>query len=990
MRLLCLLWLLLVNGNAVLAQQYNFRNWTLADGLPQSKVNDILQDHRMQIWVATRGGVSRFDGNTFHTYTRQQGLASNNTSCLFQDSRQHIWIGSTDNGLTRFDGAKFTTYGIKAGLPGGNISSITEDKVGKLWVATDSGIFMLTGSRFIRSPEFEKQPYQVIYCDTKGDLWAGSKSNGIYRLEQDSLYHFSNPQYKLPSNTITAIFNEPGTSNVWIGTTEGPAVFTNDHITVPSLPATVKNPAVSDFEKNINGNIMVGLQHDGIVSLHDRETKHLTKANGLSSLHTTSLLADKENNLWIGTDGYGLQQKRSQWFLHFFELGTIKDPHITALAQDTKGRVWFGTDNGDAAYMQNGQLTMLQAKEWPPGTVLYSMWVRSEEDVWVSTSKGVWNLTPDKAQHYTTAQGLPSEKVYFIVADKDKKLWFATANGIAYLQNGRFVPITTAAGEQAGETYHLYHDKQNRIWAGTKNGIYLIENNQLRPVKPLKNQSFGEVVSIAEDSNGWLYFGGYNYGLLAYHSKSGKAKLFTSTNGLPNEGIKTIYSDRNNNLWVGTNSNVLKIDLPYFHQEQKLRYRTYGGNNGFRGFEVSNNGITQTPDGTIWFGTEKGLTQYIPELDRINKATPELMLTDIKLFMRQTDWQQQGFETDASGLPINLRLPYSKNHITFNYHGICLSAPSEVKYKYMLTGHDQQWSETSDQTFATYANLQPGVYTFKLKAQNNDGYWTAKPLSYTFSVVPPVWRREWFIGLLLLVITGAIITVIRLREQSLLKMNTLLDMRVKHRTRMLERKHREKELLLQEVHHRVKNNLQIVISLLNLQARHVKDPEAIEVMQAIRSRVRSMALLHERLYRHDNLEHIDLENYFREICESLYAAYGVSEEKVALLLDIPPTNIDLDSAITLGLIVNELVSNTLKYAFPDSGAGSLGIELQHLESNRYQLTVWDNGIGSFKEPDQQQSFGLQLVSSLSKKLDGKIINDNNNGTKTILFFVLPS
>jgi two-component sensor histidine kinase len=253
-----------------------------------------------------------------------------------------------------------------------------------------------------------------------------------------------------------------------------------------------------------------------------------------------------------------------------------------------------------------------------------------------------------------------------------------------------------------------------------------------------------------------------------------------------------------------------------------------------------------------------------------------------------------------------------------------------------------------------------------------------------------VWRREWFIGILLLLVTGVVISVVRLREQSLVKMNALLEMRVKHRTRMLERKHREKELLLQEVHHRVKNNLQIVISLLNLQARHVKDPATKDVMQAIRSRVRSMALLHERLYRHNNLEHIDLEDYIREICESLYAAYGVSEENVTLYLNIPDITIDLDSAITLGLIVNELISNSLKYAFPEATTGKLGIELFQMEKDHYQLMVWDNGIGSTNELNQQQSFGLQLVSSLTKKLGGEIKHENINGTKTILFFVLPS
>ncbi|MBC5774120.1 hypothetical protein H8S95_08605 [Pontibacter sp. KCTC 32443] len=980
-----------ITGVAVTAQQYNFRNWTLADGLPQSKVNDIIQDHRMQIWVATRGGISRFDGNTFYTYTRQQGLASNNASCLFQDSRNNIWIGSTDNGITRYNGKKFNKYGIKAGLPPGGVNSIIEDNIGKLWVATGSGVYTLNGTRFTLAPEFPKQTYTKLLYESSGKIWAGSVNNGLYRLQKGKTDHFKAPQHKLPSNTITAIYSEADAGKVWIGTTNGPAYFTGNKITILPLPASVVHSSVADFTRNAYGNILIGLQNDGLITINEKEINHTTRVNGLSSNQTTSLLFDKEGIIWVGTNGQGLQQLKDQWFMHYFDLGTIKDPSITALAKDTKGRVWFGTTKGDAAYMQNGKLTTLETKVWPAGTVLHNMLVRSETDVWVSTNQGVWNLQPGSVRHYTTTQGLPSNEVYYIAADKQGKLWFATANGVAYLDNNKFIPVHPTAKEATGKVYYIFLDRRQKLWIGTDKGIYYVNNDQLHNIKPVTKHTFGEVTSISEDDEGWLYFGGFNYGLLAFHEKNKEVRLFNSTNGLPNDGIKSIYTDRNNNLWVGTSNNVLKIDLSYFHQTKKLNFRTYSGHNGFTGLEVSTNGITETPDGAIWFGTAKGLTKYIPELDRINKATPELLLTDIKLFMRPTNWKQFGFTIDSSsGLPVNLKLPHNKNHITFDFQGICLSAPSEVKYKYMLTGHDQQWSEATNQSFASYANLAPGTYTFKLKAQNNDGYWTSKPLTYSFMVAPPVWRREWFIGLLLLLATGVVISVVRFREQSLVKMNSLLDMRVKHRTRMLERKHREKELLLQEVHHRVKNNLQIVISLLNLQARHVKDPEAKEVMQAIKSRVRSMALLHERLYRHDNLEHIDLASYFREIFNSLYAAYGVSEEKVLLQIQIPPVNVDIDTAITLGLIVNELVSNTLKYAFPGTNTGILGIDLLQQDKTHYQLTVWDNGIGSSQEHDQQQSFGLQLVNSLSKKLNGYIKFEQNNGTKSILFFVLPS
>lgn len=990
MRFLCLLLLLLV-GNAVLAQQYNFHSWTLADGLPQSQVNDIHQDHRMQIWITTNGGVSRFDGNTFYTYTTQQGLASNNTTCIFEDSQNNIWIGSSDNGLTRFDGAQFTVYARNAGLTSPNITSITEDKLGKLWVATDSGIFKLSGNQFSQLSEFKKQPYQVIYSDAKGAIWAGSRSDGLYRLYQNNLYHFSHPRHNIPSNTITAIYSGGATDKIWIGTDKGPAYIADNKPTKVPLPATIGNPAVTDFTHDAYGHILIALQHDGILSVKDNEILHLTKANGLSSDQITTLYTDTEKNTWIGTNGYGLQQHRAQWFLHYFNLGEISEPHITALAQDTKGRLWIGTANGNAGYMQQGKVTMLHTKVWPSGTTLYNMWVASPEDVWVATSQGIWNLKPGEVRHFTSAHGLPSDDIYAVVADSDNSLWFATAGGVATYQQGKITTIATADGSDPGKAYFIFKDKQNQLWVGTDKQVYLLKENKLHPVPELTNRHFGKIRSIAEGKNGWLFFGGYNYGLLAYHEKSGTTKLFNAANGLPNEGVKSLYTDCDNNLWVGTNSTLLKVDLPYFHKSQKLRFREYSGQNGFRGLEVSYNGITQTPDGKLWFGTIKGLTQYNPELDRINKATPELLLTDIRLSMQPTNWEELGYRTDpTSGLPVDLRLPHNKNHITFDFHGICLSNPAKVRYRYMLEGHDQQWSETTDHSFTTYANLSPGTYTFKLKAQNNDGYWSPQPLTYTFSVIPPVWRRQWFIAVMLLLITGAIISVVRMRERSLLKMNTLLDMRVQHRTRMLERKNREKELLLQEVHHRVKNNLQIVISLLNLQARHVKDPAALEVMQALRSRVRSMALLHERLYRHDDLEHIVLEDYFGEICESLYAAYGVTEDRVKLQFTMAPIKVDLDTAITLGLIVNELISNTLKYAFPDSYSGSLGIDLDKLHGDTYRLIVWDNGVGFSDVQDQQQSFGLKLVSSLIKKLDGSIKFDNNNGTKTILYFVLPS
>ena len=150
-----------------------------------------------------------------------------------------------------------------------------------------------------------------------------------------------------------------------------------------------------------------------------------------------------------------------------------------------------------------------------------------------------------------------------------------------------------------------------------------------------------------------------------------------------------------------------------------------------------------------------------------------------------------------------------------------------------------------------------------------------------------------------------------------------------------------------------------------------------------------MSLLHERLYTHNDLEFIDLSNYFKEICNSLYAAYGITRNDVELEITIPPTQVDIDSAITLGLIVNELVSNSLKYAFANGRKGHLKIVLQK-QNSHYTLIVSDDGPGFPLTFDQKQSFGLKLVASLTKKINGDIHYENINGTKSILSFVLAS
>ncbi|WP_242926659.1 two-component regulator propeller domain-containing protein [Pontibacter vulgaris] len=979
---------LLLKGVPLFSQQYNFRSWTLEDGLPQSQVNDVIQDKKGQLWLATRGGVSRFNGAEFYSYTKHHGLKSNNIQCLLQDRKGHIWIGTYDQGISSYNGYKFTNYT----LPAGSINDLSEDGIGQIWAATDSGLFYLDDNAFIKYNELPTQVYTSVICAPQTELWVGSKDKGLYHISQSGTISLNTQNSALPHNTITTLMQIKN-GEVWVGTAAGVALVNNLTLKQLPLPANIATPWVTTLAQDNDNIIWLGTQKNGILKYDGNSFTHLTRQSGLRTNNINVLATDQEGNIWIGTNGYGLQQYKSPWFVHYFELDNIQEPRITGLAKDAIDRIWLGTDDGHAGYMQDGKINWLKTNLWPVGTSLYGMWAKNKDEVWVCTSQGVWQLKPENTVHYTSKNGLPADEVYYCAPDTAGNLWFATAKGLSCLRNGRFVNYTSVAGNALGAMAVIFKDSKSRLWFGGQQGIFQFVNGSIKPAATLQKYGFKDITTITEDQQGTLYFGGFNYGIMATHAKWKKPKVITSAAGLPNEGVTSLFADKSNNLWIGTSRYVLKLDLAELHQGKKLTFRSFDSNDGFKGMEVCNNAITQTKDGTIWFGTVKGLSKYLPHLDKQNRVYPNPVITDIRLFFKPVNWQKSGHKFDSvSGLPNDLELPYFQNHITFNFHGISLTNPDMVKYRYRLKGHEEQWSPVTPQSFATYASLTPGDYTFQLLAQNGDGYWTPHPLNYSFSITPPIWQREWFVGMVLLLVALAAISIVRLRERNLVKTNALLEMRVRHRTQLLEEKNREKEILIKEIHHRVKNNLQIVISMLNLQARSITDPLALEVMRSIRSRVRSMAILHEHLYQHEDLSHIDLDDYFRGICESLYASYGITTKQVTMQLNIPPIKMDIDSAITLGLIVNELVSNALKYAFQGRD-GLLTLELQQQDNQQYTLTVSDNGIGIPPDAEQHQekSFGLRLVSSLAKKLNGSFSFHSNkiNGTKSIIVFVLP-
>ena len=209
-----------------------------------------------------------------------------------------------------------------------------------------------------------------------------------------------------------------------------------------------------------------------------------------------------------------------------------------------------------------------------------------------------------------------------------------------------------------------------------------------------------------------------------------------------------------------------------------------------------------------------------------------------------------------------------------------------------------------------------------------------------------------------------------------------LEQRVTERTAELQDSLDEKVVLLEEVHHRVKNNLQIIASLLNLQANQIRDPEALRAFANSENRVRAMAAIHEQLYLAKDLGKIDFTVYVQSLIERLFASYNVNPQNITLRTEVEEVSLDIDQAIPLGLVMNELVSNSLKYAFPNAESGEIHIRLVSTEEG-YCLSVRDNGVGFPRDIDFRttRSLGLQLIRALVVQLHGRIDMHNHQGTE---------
>lgn len=796
--------------SAAKAQTYDFRNFNVEDGLAQSQVLSMCQDHNGNIWFGTNsGGVSRYDGNKFTTFTENDSLINNVVFSISEIRNSNILFG-TNGGLSVYNGKTFRNYTEKEGLTHNRVFKVYQDEYGIVWVGTAKGVCQFKDNKltpFVEDTLLSQSNVFTIYSDKANNIWFGTIESGVIKYNRNlKRFSYFNTSSGLNENFVRSI-NEDLQGTIYIGMTSG-----INKITPLGIVQKVNIPK----EENIgflsiipdNRNNLWLATNEGVYKYNGFTYRQYRDKNGLASNKLLCALLDREGNFWFGTDGFGVSKFAGEAFISYSVNDSLPGDYITSTFQDSKKNIWLGIKGFGVVKFQNGKIINSKLDPKNPQRSLadnevFAFGEDNAGNIYFGTKSGLSIYNGTSFTNYYQKDGLPDNIVYAIHKDTKGVMWFCTQNGLCYMKDGKFVAardvniLKTDRGNVP--IYSIFEDRNHAFWLASEKGVIKYDGKTAVKFNKANGLTDKRVTSVVQDKNGRLWFG-TDEGVFAYNYTS--FENIGENSGLASNKVYLMLVDDLNNLWIGTNKGLDKLDLKQYYSDNSIQLKHYGKEEGLKGVECNSNATMKDSEGNLWFGTIKGVTVYNPHFDKINRQEPITRLTGIRLFFQNAEQDltkySQGLDS-VSSLPKELVLPYDKNHITFDFIGVCITNPNKVKYQFKLEGADQDWFPPTSKTEATYSSLPPGDYTFFLKAMNNDGLWNEKPISYKFTILPPWWKTWWFYTLVSILALGSIYLFIVVRTRNLQKAKIELEQEVQLRTYQLRQEKEKVEVINKEV-----------------------------------------------------------------------------------------------------------------------------------------------------------------------------------------------
>ena len=953
-------------------QRYIQTVWTVQDGLAQNSVNAILQTRDGYLWMGTFGGLARFDGVKFRVFNsgNTPGLKSNRILSLYEDRASTLWIGTETGEVMSLKDGRASTFTTADGLPGGLVWCFLEDHAGTLWIGTTNGLvrWQPDGIKiYTQRDGLAGNRVWSIYEDRPGHMWIGTDLG---------LVEFSNGRgiTHAPGYGVRVIHPDPEGS-LWLGTVNGIACLINGRLITYPGTTGLSSQSIRALAEDQAGNIWAGYFEAGIViRLQAGASSPLPEKIVLGAHTIGAMCTDSEGNLWVGTRGGGLVRLKERKLTAYAAEDGLDD-HIQATIDDGRDGVWVAASNG-LSHISGGQqprITTYTTRDGLPDNFLHALYLDRGGTLWLGC-EGLTQFKDGVFTTYSIAEGLSNNSIHAIAEDSEGNLWAGTEGGLHRFRDGRFVSYRTSEGLINNDVRFLLPSPDGSLWLGTIGGLSHFQNGAFTNYTSEQGLSNNYVRTILEQSDSTLWVGTYGGGL--NRLKDGRFTTVTVKDGLFDDFISQIVEDDRGRFWMLSNRGIFHVDVRELNDVADGRSRaitciSYGIGDGMKSSE--GNGGTQPAgwrarDGKLWFATIKGVVAIAPE--PTSGRLPPVIIEQAVL--------------DRQTLPPGqtVRIAPSQENLEIYYTGLSFSRPEQLRFKYRLSGLDQDWVDAGTRRVAYYSHIPPGEYVFSVMAASSDGVWNESAMRLAVIVVPPFWRTWWFFALALLSIAGLLLAVYQRRVEHLKKAHAAQETFSKQ---LLESQERERQRIAAELHDGLGQSLLIIKNraFLALSANGDREVRQEQLDEITASASQAIEEVREIAY---NLRPYHLDRFgLTKTLKAIFTRFSDSSG-TRFFVEIDPIDglFSEEDEISIYRIVQESINNIVKHAH----ASEAQLVIRR-EGQAVRLRIQDNGRGfspaSVSASEAQPGgFGLIGMAERVRMLKGSYLIDSAPGQGTTI------
>lgn len=1060
-----------------------FHHITIEDGLSHNSVFDVIQDRQGYIWATTVQGINKFDGMTVTNYTPQAPGSGKSTPQFYmkviQDRDGNLWFCNYGAGLVRYnpvlDTWKFYQHDDKN--PNSLINNTTwfvlQDRDGMLWVSTYGGLSRLNPAtgKFTNYRHDPNNPNSLGYDivsevqqDAAGNLWIGTYGGGLDKFDPATgvFTHYrhdpDNPN-SLSNNKVETVWIDHDGS-LWIGTDDGlnhfdPASGRFKHyFHDPKDKTSLSHNMVMQAMRDSRGQLWVSTWGGGINRFDEQKQQFVRyqsdpdNPDSLSADIVPYFSESRSGALWFGTfGGINVYDPGGQRFARYQHLpdnpNSLPAGRVRVITQDKDGIFWIGMwDQGVVRFDRaTDSYTRYQADPNNPDSLsnndVFDLRYDPRGWLWVGTTAGLnkFDLKTRTWTQYHADPGNPNSMaadwVSGIALDAKGNLWLALYGGGLE----RFNPMTG----------------RFKLYAHNANNPDSIANNSLN------------YVMAAADGSLWV---GGDASVSRFDPATGKAVNFTpKDNGISGLTSDQAFQERDGTIWVATYSGVNKYDPRTNHftpypdiravlaedAQDKLwviagkslarfdpvtgKLRRYDKYDGLLSNALEPTAGYTSADGEIFVGGAKGFNSFFPSQLHDNPTPPKVVLTELDLLNKPVTVGAGSPLKKSIGFTKHITLPYNYTVLTLKFAALGYRAPQKNQYAYKMEGFDPHWVSTdSAKRFATYTNLDPGDYTFRVKASNNDGIWNEQGVELGITITPPWWATWWFRSVAALFFLALLVIGYRSRVRRIQERSVMLEQQVAERTRELAHSNQQlqvakdsaekarrvaevanqaKSIFLANMSHELRTPLNAILGFSNIMQQDPRMPRSQqqnlhiinhsgEHLLTLINDILDMAKIEAGQVTLES-EAFDLGAMVRDVIDMMQVR--AEEKNLKLQVDqtsLFPRYIVGDEARLRQILVN-LVGNALK--FTDQGGVTIRLGTKENSKTHLLIEVEDSGRGIAPEAQQRifepfvqageqgvgqgSGLGLSITRQFVQMMGGRISLESKPGEGSLFRLDLP-